>query len=81
MNRALTFIAASLCAALTVSTTCFANEPSKRQQSLYKAGVDGNPGTSRPKFQRACNAKRNIASLRSDMAGQPLPQQRYYSIL
>ena len=81
MNRALTFIAASLCAALTVSTTCFANEPSKRQQSLTVTGLDGNPATSRLKFQRACDAKRDIASLRSDMAGQPVPQQRYYSIL
>lgn len=81
MNRALTFIAASLCAALTVSTTCFANEPSKRQQSLTMAGFDGDPGTSRPKFRRACNAKRNIASLRSDLASRPVPQQRYYSIL
>ena len=81
MNRALTFIAASLCAALTVSTTCFANEPPKRQQSLYAAGSDGDPGKSRLKLQRACNAKRDIASLRSEMAGQPVPQQRYYSIL
>ncbi|MGH6705586.1 MAG: hypothetical protein ACREB1_02130 [Sphingomicrobium sp.] len=81
MNRALTFIAASLCAALTVSTTCFANEPSKRQLSPYTAGYDGNPGTARLTLQRACTAKRNIASLRSDLAGRPVPQQRYYSIL
>ena len=81
MNRALTFIAASLCAALTVSTTCFANEPSKRQQSPYIAGLDGNPGTARLKLQRTCDAKRDIASLRSDVANRPVPQQRYYSIL